>query len=182
MSTLYVDNLQPNLGSQVEIPQLKPLAGSIVQVKQTVLTTRASYSGTSFFTIDGLTTTITPTNANNKILAMVCICQGENQDAFPAYLLKRNGTVLGLNTDGPSTRATFGSVNTANSYRDVYLIQMVNYQYLDSPNSTSPVTYTVEVSPMRTVSRTFYLNSSENQGDANQYSASSTMTLMEIAQ
>ena len=31
MSTLYVDNLEPNLGSQVEIPDLKPLAGSVVQ-------------------------------------------------------------------------------------------------------------------------------------------------------
>ena len=30
MSTLYVDNLQPNLGSQVAIPNLKPLAGSVV--------------------------------------------------------------------------------------------------------------------------------------------------------
>lgn len=31
MSTLYVDNLQPNLGSQVEIPNLKANAGSVVQ-------------------------------------------------------------------------------------------------------------------------------------------------------
>ena len=31
MSTLYVDNLQPNLGSQVEIPDLKPLGGAVVQ-------------------------------------------------------------------------------------------------------------------------------------------------------
>ena len=33
MSTLYVDNLQPNLGSQVEIPNLKPLAGQVVQTQ-----------------------------------------------------------------------------------------------------------------------------------------------------
>ena len=31
MSTLYVDNLQPNLGSQVEIPNLKPVAGTVIQ-------------------------------------------------------------------------------------------------------------------------------------------------------
>ena len=31
MSTLYVDNLEPNLGSQVEIPDLKPLTGAVVQ-------------------------------------------------------------------------------------------------------------------------------------------------------
>jgi len=39
MSTLYVDNLEPNLGSQVEIPDLKPLAGSVLQIQQSVLTT-----------------------------------------------------------------------------------------------------------------------------------------------
>jgi len=33
MSTLYVDNLQPNLSSQVEIPNLKPSFG-VVQFKQ----------------------------------------------------------------------------------------------------------------------------------------------------
>ena len=32
MSTLYVDNLQPNLGSQVEIPDLKMPAGTIVRM------------------------------------------------------------------------------------------------------------------------------------------------------
>lgn len=32
MSTLYVDNLQPNLGSQVEIPDLKMPSGTIVRM------------------------------------------------------------------------------------------------------------------------------------------------------
>lgn len=32
MSTLYVDNLQPNLGSQVEIPDLKMPSGSVVRM------------------------------------------------------------------------------------------------------------------------------------------------------
>jgi len=48
MSTLYVDNLQPNLGSQVEIPQLKPLAGNVIQVATAssgVQTTLAPGSG-----------------------------------------------------------------------------------------------------------------------------------------
>ena len=46
MSTLYVDNLEPNLGSQVEIPNLKPLSGSVVQTV-TVSSTATSYWGTS---------------------------------------------------------------------------------------------------------------------------------------
>lgn len=43
MSTLYVDNLEPNLGSQVEIPDLKPLTGSVVNVTRW---TTSSFNGT----------------------------------------------------------------------------------------------------------------------------------------
>ena len=42
MSTLYVDNLQPNLGNQVEIPNLKPLAGAVVN---TTRWTTSSFNG-----------------------------------------------------------------------------------------------------------------------------------------
>ena len=36
MSTLYVDNLQPNLSSQVEIPNLKPPAGTVINSTRVV--------------------------------------------------------------------------------------------------------------------------------------------------
>lgn len=36
MSTLYVDNLQPNLGSQVEIPNLKPPIGTVINSHRVV--------------------------------------------------------------------------------------------------------------------------------------------------
>jgi hypothetical protein len=36
MSTLYVDNLQPNLGSQVEIPDLKPPIGNVINSHRVV--------------------------------------------------------------------------------------------------------------------------------------------------
>lgn len=61
MSTLYVDNLAPNLGSRVEIPDLKPLSGSVVRAGSAKHTT---YAGTSTintwvemytFTVTGIT-------------------------------------------------------------------------------------------------------------------------------
>ena len=39
MSILYVDNLQPNLGSQVEIPNLKPPAGTVINSERVVCNT-----------------------------------------------------------------------------------------------------------------------------------------------
>ena len=47
MSTLYVDNLEPNLSSQVEIPNLKPAAGSVVQTLQ-AYTSPSGSNRTSF--------------------------------------------------------------------------------------------------------------------------------------
>lgn len=57
MSTLYVDNLQPNLGSQVEIPNLKPLGGAVVQsvvweIPAIARSTAGSWTVTTTPTID----------------------------------------------------------------------------------------------------------------------------------
>lgn len=156
-------------------------AGSILQVVQTSMTGTASYSGTSFQTITGLSTSITPSSTSSKILIMLNISQGENQDAFPAYIVKRGTTTVQIADSGTQTEATFFAVRTGNDGRDVYLFEPVNYQFLDSPSTTSATTYSVQVSPMRTTSRTVQINRSDNLGDANQGRGCSTMILMEIA-
>ena len=66
MSTLYVDNLEPNLGSQVEIPDLKPLAGSVVQmvVGADTSTSNSAYSTSWTEVTSNLRTDITLKTAN----------------------------------------------------------------------------------------------------------------------
>ena len=59
MSTLYVDNLEPNLGSQVEIPDFKPHAGMVIQ--QVSYHSDATWSTTSGnFSSTYAAVTITP--------------------------------------------------------------------------------------------------------------------------
>ena len=50
-------------------------AGGIIQVKSTTMTTTATYaiSGMTWTEVGGLTTTITPTRSDSKILCMVSI-------------------------------------------------------------------------------------------------------------
>jgi hypothetical protein len=69
MSTLYVDNLQPNLGSQVEIPDLKHNAGSVVQCVQyyNASTPEEGTTSTSFVG-SAIRKTITPKYANSLII------------------------------------------------------------------------------------------------------------------
>jgi len=156
-------------------------AGKVLQVVQTSLTSTASYTGTAFQTITGLNTSITPSSTSSKILIMVNISQGENQDAFPAYLLKRGSTTVQIADSGSQTEATFFATRTGNDARDPYLFEPVNYQFLDSPSTTSATTYSVQVSPMRTANRTVSINVMTTLGDANQGRGCSTMILMEIA-
>ena len=157
-------------------------SGGVLQVVQTVKTDTFSTAGTSFVEITGLTVSITPVSTSSKILVNVAILGGENQDTFPAMRLLRNGSVVVLgNSISPGQQATFGYVNTGANTRDQYLLTTANYTYLDSPASISAVTYSVQVRPMSSISRTFYLNRSETIGDPNQFTTTSTITAMEIA-
>lgn len=154
---------------------------AVIQVKQTVKTDTFTTTGTAFVEITDFNCSITPTTSTNKIIVDICMFCGENQDSFPAFKLFRNDVVLSLApTISPGTATTFGYCNTGNSTRDQYLITSVNYKFVDSPATTSALTYKLQVSPMRTVSRTFFLNRSQTMGDGNQMTTTSTITLTEI--
>lgn len=71
MSTLYVDNLQPNLGSQVEIPDLKHNAGALVQIKYAQRLSGAGSQAnntTSMVAATGYSVTITPKYTNSLLV------------------------------------------------------------------------------------------------------------------
>lgn len=157
-------------------------SGSVLQVVQTVKYDSWSYNGASFVDITGLNASVTPLSSTSKILVDVCVSIGEGGDAFPAFYLQRDGATLVLGPSiPPGTRTSFAHVNTGADARDQYLIAPVNFKYLDSPSTTNSVNYKIQVSPMRTASRSVFVNRSESMSDANQVTATSTITLTEIA-
>ena len=159
--------------------------GHIIQVVQAQYSGYQTISGTSYQTITGLQPTITPKYANSKILIQICLHFGESSDAFPAFNVFRNTVHVGPGDVGPSSsnqRNSFTHVGTENSGRDQYRITNVNWNYLDTPNTTDALNYRIDVSPMRTNSRTIYINRHEQMGDSNRSVTTSTFTLMEIAQ
>lgn len=160
------------------------MPGHVVQVLQTNYTGTTSISGTTFQEITDLAITITPKFANSKILWSCSIAQGESSDCFPAYKLLRDSTALNVAASiGPGQAATFAGTRTQASTRDQYLLSQLSYQYLDSPATTSAITYKVQARPMGATSgRTIYINRSQTISDPNQYTATSTVTVMEIAQ
>ena len=157
-------------------------AGGIIQVRSTTLTTTATYaiSGMTWTEVSGLTTTITPTRSDSKILCMVSIgaiaSNGDNQRYGMA--LRRGSTNIGVNSDGANhTRANwcYTGRNLGNA-PDAH----ISYTYLDSPASTSAQTYKVMITTEG--SYTLYINRSSGDSDSSSvFRAASTFTLMEIS-
>ena len=160
MSTLYVDNLQPNLGSGVSIP------GHVVQVVQETQRQAVS-SAASSTDIVVLTAKITPRNANNKILVSFHTTLTATDNRGTVYGDSAYTRVMRDST----TEVCRSTVNVINN-GDVRSRGNISSAKLDSPATTSEVTYTLQA------------RGGEEEYDAFDITSDSetTLILMEIAQ
>ena len=114
--------------------------GGIIQMKQTVLPTDVSTTSTSFVDASGFSVTITPTSASNKILVVlscrVNTSSGSNTNSRASISVFRDAT----NIVNQFVGTFFGGVtgNDFNTYNST------NTSYLDSPATTSSITYQVK--------------------------------------
>lgn len=151
---------------------------NIIQVISTTKLDTQTITGTAYTQISGLTASITPSNASNKILISVSIGFGGGTNFYPAFKFYRDGTAIDLNSGtGTGEECSFGFQNPTTAER--YF--QVNHQYLDSPATTSAITYSVYVSPMRTASQTININTANTVADDNQIKGTSTITVYEVA-
>ena len=120
-------------------------AGKILQVKQAVKTDTASSNSATFADIAGLSVSITPTSSSNKILVNCNIQTSGQKDSFCHFLVFRDSTSLGLGTEatGNMSNVSFASASQ-NSNSAQYGIRPATFNFLDSPSSTSALTYKVQ--------------------------------------
>ena len=157
-------------------------AGGVIQVKSTTMTTATSYSisGMTWTEVGGLTTTITPTRSDSKILVMMSIggmaSNGSNQRYGVA--LRRDNTNIAVNSDGANhTRAT--TAHTGRALGNALSFHP-SFNHLDSPATTSPVTYKVMITTEG--SYTLYINRSQDDSSSSSvFRTASSLTLMEIS-
>jgi hypothetical protein len=118
-------------------------AGSVLQVVSTTKTDIFSSSSTSYVDVTGLSVSITPTSASNKILVMMTLtCGCDGATVFVAFRLMRDSTAIDIgDAAGSRTRAT-GGAGRVNDVSDTYSI---NANFLDSPGVTSAITYKVQM-------------------------------------
>lgn len=160
------------------------IPGHIIQVVNTYYTTQTSQSFSSTYgvytDISGLVATITPRSTNSKIYILVRWF-GEYGSSGATWntmwSVKRNGTAIGQPT--PNGSGVYGMMMASLSYyvdNASSTPEMVNFDYYDSPGSTSAVTYQVTV--MSSVGGTIYTNRCVGTDEV----GTSSITLMEIAQ
>ena len=141
-------------------------AGSVLQVVQSTFSTQVTSSSSTFADV-GLSATITPTSASNKILALMSIngVAKNSSDTYIVLQLVRNSTGIAIFDRGGSWNAGSASNGSGSS----------SGIYLDSPATTSATTYKVQLASGGNTGTVFCnvtLGGSTGQ---------STITLMEIA-
>ena len=191
MSTLKVNSIQARTGDTITIPSGNKLSaaagaisipGSVVQTKSFVLTSTTSSSSSSFVDT-GLELAITPSSTSSKILITGFLnCSGSY---FKSYvLLLRDSTTLSVGDAASLRPQVYASTNPGDTGWDAYNVTAVPLNFLDSPNTTSSVTYKTQFRPYLNSASTAYINRCASDRDNANYDerSISVMTLQEIAQ
>ena len=150
-------------------------AGGIVQVVQTKRTT--SFSTTSQTYVDFMTATITPKFSTSKILISFGLYAGTNGDVNHLYaVIHRDSTEIGSATDTGSRTGASGVFNTGDQQQ-----LFGGNQHLDSPATTSAITYRIKVKTSNTQTAYFGRSARDNNAAAYDGRSSSFLTLMEVS-
>jgi hypothetical protein len=135
--------------------------GSVVQCITTLYTAMTTYSAPNTITpteITVLNVTITPKRANSKVVLQWMINGDINHETI--FLVYRDSTAIGFNTTSGSN-AQWSGVTASPSDNDVNSTpQNIIVNWVDLPNTTNAVTYSVRVRASGGVAYTLYLGRS----------------------
>ena len=156
-----------------------PKAGNILQVVQAVKTDIATTTSATFGALSGLSVNITPSATSSKILVTVdCKIGNEGNGAYIKLVRDSTDIYKGDAQSGKLAclHQTYGGSDTGEGQ---YGLAFMGGTFLDSPSTTSQVTYAVQW--LREGSGTIYIN--RNSSDSSDYvgRTASSITAMEVA-
>ena len=145
-------------------------AGAILQVVTATTTNEASTSSSSFVDTN-VTASITPSATSSKILVLIdapfhCIRNPGTSNSFSIKVLRDSTEITDAITDEGSHQSGIGS-GSVSSNRSVGIINKI---ILDSPSSTSSLTYKLQMGGAFTNNTVHFQDGSESH-----------ITLMEVA-
>jgi hypothetical protein len=191
MSTIYVDNLQPNLNNEIYIPR------RVVQVVHGRLSSTyaaTGAAGSDYWLLPGLQATITPKFSNSNILISVNIYAG-NSNTSSGYQLQyqilKNGVEL-TEVNGTEESNRQGVAGRINNYSTdttslQYRMTMLTGEHMNyNVGVTSATTYAVRIRGYSSTPEV-YINRQQNYqvspSSSTDYDGvpQSTITLTEIS-
>ena len=179
MSELRTNKIVPRDG----LP-LSASGGGIIQVVSVTKTDAESLTSTSTpQLIPGMQATITPQSASNKILVMVSLAAAVGGSYAAHYaVLRRDSTDIAVgDAAGSRNRATISLQSPTFYFDAVYGPGVATVNHLDSPATTSAVTYGLYHAAADNDSNGFFVNRSETDSDSTNFNrVASSITLMEI--
>jgi hypothetical protein len=137
MTTLYVDNIAPNLQSKISAPNLTLPTGSVLQVVNTTNTTNNITIDTSTFTDTGIQVQITPSATSSKVLLLVNI-----GDIYK----NGNNTAIATRINASDGSTTYGITSLAGytGGTGTMAVGGASASFLYNPSTTSQITYKLQ--------------------------------------
>ena len=143
--------------------------GKVLQIQQTTKLDIVSTTTIAFHDITGLSVDITPSSTSSKILCFYNVCIGNSSTSNDAIRLMRDSTSIFENSGTTQVQTNFVGYNSSGEAKTENII------FLDSPNTTSQITYKVQWSRQ---TGTLYLN---RRGSDTAHGAPSSICVMEIS-
>jgi len=153
--------------------------GSVIQVVQTVKTDTFSTVSATLVDVTGLSVSITPSSSSSKILVLFDVANAANSSSANLTGLLRNSTII-YGGDVVAGRPN----GLGQNYNGLdYSVYRTTGCYLDSPATTSAVTYKIQMAASGGAVAV-YLNRTYADRAATNYDirTASSITVMEIAQ
>ena len=158
--------------------------GNIIQVIQVSNGTGQTFNSgsanqTTFYDITGLSLSITPRSANNKILLLGSIAVGQQSDQYNSFLrFLRDSTNVGSSDSLGNGRLGHASMR---SFSGAQYIN-ISMNWLDSPSSTSSITYKIQICNSGGSTYPSFINRPQSISSEWMFGVTSVFTAMEIAQ
>ena len=165
-------------GQVLTAAQLNTLQGyvGVVQVQSTTKDDTFTSASTTFVDVTGVSVSITPTSASNKVLVVLQLnaCNDVGVAGIN-FRLDRDGTAIAIGAAASNRDRVSGNVNLGSSGS----MAARTIVFLDSPASTSALTYKLQA--RNTAAGTLFVNRNETDSDAATTPRGiSTITVLEV--
>ena len=157
----------------------------ILQVVEAVKTDTATTSTTVYNAISGLQPQITPSSSSKKIMIFINLKWGfsnENNDVNFKLFRSIGGTETEIFSGDASNSNSLGFYGAQDALgKGIHIMMPISSQYLDSPNTTSQITYLIKWHIQRSASYNYLNRPGSNDTSDDYHRTSSSVTLMEVA-